>query len=194
MKFARHRTAVSMRRDRQRYLNDTEARFRMLVLVTLVMQELGVRYNQKFMAGDFDARDSGNLLLHGILTGRGGTCVTMPVLYAAIGRRLGYPLFLCYSNAHVFLRWEQPAERFNMDATAWGFLEESDEYFRNFVCPLRKSDTTRGYLTNLTPRQELACLLAQRGRCLLDHLRFAESAKHFMQVHCGSSPGSSETS
>ncbi len=63
----------------------------MLVLVMVLQRNLGVRATIiRFNAGPYDATDSRNLFLHGLLTGHGGTCVTMPVLYTAIGRRLGY--------------------------------------------------------------------------------------------------------
>ena len=46
----------------------------------------------------------------------------MPILYIAIGRRLGYPLKLVHAHGHDFVRWDEPGgERFNIDATSPGF-------------------------------------------------------------------------
>src|SRR5262245_33641980 len=56
------------------------AQFKMLVLVTVLQRDLRLRYNQAFMEGAYDGSDSRNLFVHGLLTGHGGTCVTMPVL------------------------------------------------------------------------------------------------------------------
>ncbi len=34
----------------------------------------------------------------------GGTCVSMPVLYTAVARRLGYPVKLVLAKGHAFCR------------------------------------------------------------------------------------------
>ena len=177
------KTENSLRTERHRYPLDTDGRFRMLNLVSIVLRDLGVRYNQAIMEDPFDGRDSCELLLHGILFGRGGSCVTMPLLYAAIGRRLGYPLFLCYANEHVFLRWQDQQERFNVEGTSWGFSEKSDEDLLRSGPGLKWDDVNRGYLTNLTPRHEVACLLAQRGRCLLENLQIWDALTAFHTAH-----------
>ncbi len=41
-----------------------------------------------------DWSDSRTRYIHSVLTGFGGTCASLPVLYVAIGRRLGWPLYL----------------------------------------------------------------------------------------------------
>ena len=74
--------------------NHSPNRFRMTALVTMLQRHLGVHYYLPFNEGDYNALDSQNLFIHGLLGGHGGTCVTMPVLYIAVGRRLGYPLKL----------------------------------------------------------------------------------------------------
>jgi len=78
------------RRSSAEYSHLTGNQFRLLVMVTTIQRDLGVQYNLPFTDGEYDATDSRNLFLHGILAGHGGTCVTMPVLYIAIGRRLGF--------------------------------------------------------------------------------------------------------
>jgi hypothetical protein len=67
----------------------SQARLRAEILVQVLQEDCGVRYNPDRMhAPDF--RDFGDLFLHGVLPGgRGGTCASMPVLYVAVGRRLG---------------------------------------------------------------------------------------------------------
>jgi hypothetical protein len=83
---------------------DSPGKFCMLALASLLQRQLGVHYNLSFSEGDYDGRDSRNLFLHGLLSGCGGTCVSLPVLYIAVGRRLGYPLFLVKSKEHYFAR------------------------------------------------------------------------------------------
>ena len=54
----------------------------MMALVTVLQRELGVRYDPACQDGAYCALDSRTLFIHGLLDDRGGTCVTMPVLYA----------------------------------------------------------------------------------------------------------------
>ena len=69
----------------------SEQIFQALVMVTFVQRELGVRYNFAFMEGEYDAPDQRNNFIGGVLTGFGGTCASLPILYAALGERVNYP-------------------------------------------------------------------------------------------------------
>ena len=129
----RNETSRHLYRFRQNpaEFNDSEAYFRMLTLVTVLQEDCGVRYNPERMQSPNFA-DSRDLFLHGLLTGKHqGTCVSMPVLYVAVGRRLGYPLKLVTSKAHVFARWESPdgRERLNIEATSQGLNCFPDDYY-----------------------------------------------------------------
>ncbi len=161
-------------------------KFRMMALVTVLQRELGVRYDPACEEGPYCALDPRTLFIHGLLDGHGGTCVTMPVLYVAIGRRLRYPLYLVQAREHFFVRWEEPAgERFNIEATTLGFTPRDDDHFRRWPKPIRDEEVRQGlFLRNLSPREELAAFLRERGQCWLDHLRtepaleaFAEAAR-----------------
>ena len=151
------------------------ANFRMLALVTVLQRDLGVRYDPTCKEGPYCALDPHTLFIHGLLDGRGGTCATMPVLYIAIGRRLGYPLHLVHAGEHLFVRWEEPGgERFNIEATTLGFAPSDDEYYRHWPKPISDEEVGLGYfLRNLTPQEEYAAFLRLRGQCWLDHLRTA---------------------
>lgn len=105
--------------------------------------------------------------IHGALLEAGGTCATLPVLYTAIGRRLGYPLKLVTAwgprSFHVFCRWDQPGgERFNVEVNASGVSFPDDDYYRRFgqEPSLEKAGH---FLESHRPRQELAGFLVQRG-------------------------------
>lgn len=88
--------------------NHSFGEFAMLVMATALQKDLGVRYNPDqitpvdALAG-FDFTRSQDLFINGLLEGIGGTCASMPVLYIAIGRRLGYPLKLVTRPSHSFL-------------------------------------------------------------------------------------------
>jgi regulator of sirC expression with transglutaminase-like and TPR domain len=108
----------------------------------------------------------------------------MPVLYIAVGRRLGYPLYLVQAREHFFVRWEVPhGERFNIEATALGFVPRDDEHFRRWPKPIRDEELRQGlFLQNLSPQEELAAFLRERGQCWLDHLRTRPALESFAEA------------
>jgi hypothetical protein len=80
-------------------------RFLCYFLLQVLQEDCGVRYKRKF---DPDFCQPADLFIHGILEEKrsGGTCASMPVVYVAIGRPLGYPLKLVEGRGHVFIRWD----------------------------------------------------------------------------------------
>jgi len=150
----------------------SEGYFRMLMLVTVLQQDFRVRYNPDRIGG-IDFRDSRDLFIHGLLEGpHTGTCASMPVLYAAAGRRLGYPLRLVLTHGHVFVRWDSPdgRERFNIECASRGMLSFPDEYYKTWPTPLMEGQVRKGrYLRSLGAAEELAVFVASRGHCLLDN-------------------------
>jgi hypothetical protein len=180
-------TANSLRRRaaESRYPEYSDAEFRMLVLVTVLQLRLGVHYNSVFKVGDYDGSDSRNLFIHGCLSGHGGSCATMPVLYTAVGRRLGYPLKLVKAKGHLFCRWDEPGgERFNIEATCEGFRTEPDEYYLTWPEPIPAPGIDNGwYMRSLTAREELAFFLEQRGLCSLHNLQTLRAVEAFCYAH-----------
>ncbi|MCE9552183.1 MAG: transglutaminase-like domain-containing protein [Planctomycetes bacterium] len=164
--------------------NHSEAYYRILVMVTVLQRNLGVQYNPERIHNP-DYADPRDLFVHGLLTGHGGTCVSMPVLYLAIGRRLGYPLRLVQAKAHLFLRWDDPAtgERFNIEATSQGLNCHPDEHYRQWPHTITEAEVAAShYLSSLIPREELAAFLAARGHCLHANGRLAEAAGAYDQA------------
>src|SRR5262249_32550659 len=130
---------------------------------------------------DPDFRDSRDLFIHGMIDGPGGTCSSMPVLYVAVGRRLGYPLKLVETRGHLFIRWDDPQgrcfvvpETFNVEGTGSGIASYEDDHYRTWPEPWTEADKAGGwYLKSMTPREELASVLTTRGHCLTDNGRLA---------------------
>jgi tetratricopeptide (TPR) repeat protein len=157
----------------------TENFFRIIVLVHALKTDAGLRYNperadQKNSDKPFSAKE---MLINGLLSDeRIGTCNTIPVVIAAVGRRLGYPLYLCCTHQHVWTRWDGGGERFNIEASGPNdFSDFDDDHFRSELEPMRKAGIdTSYYLKNLTPADELALFLFSRGWVLEDHKRFEE--------------------
>jgi len=134
-----------------------------------------VKYNPQRIF-DVDFTNSKDLFIHGMIDdSNGGTCASMPVLYVAVGRRLGYPLFLSHTKGHLFVRWEDASERFNIEGTN-GFNSFPDEYYHTWPFPLTEAEKNGGYfLTSTTPSQEFATFLASRAHCLHDIGRVDEA-------------------
>ena len=157
----------------------------MLIMAVVLYEDYGVRYNPAriVMPGNIDPNDhffadSRDIFLHGLLEGRKqGTCSSLPVLYIAVGRRLGYPLKLVTTKAHLFLRWESATERFDMEATGKGMNRYDDEHFKQWPFPVSDEEIrTEGFLKSLTSAEELAVFLSLRGNCLKESGRREEAA------------------
>ncbi len=157
--------------------NYSEAYFRILAMITHLQRDLSVEYNPEKRDPDvpFELEDT---FIHGIMQGDGGTCASMPVVYAAVGRRLGYPIKLVSvwadeTAGHGFARWEDGTERFNIEATNTGLNTPPDEYYRTGRYKMTlEIQRLGGYLQSKTPRQELSHFLAERA------IRWEEAGDH----------------
>jgi hypothetical protein len=178
--------ACRFRQDPARW-DGSRPLFRVHCLVSVLQLDFGVRYRPDRMAPNaaFTLEDC---FVHGILAGKGGTCASLPVIYAAVGRRLGYPLRLVTalgpSCGHRFLRWDEPGgERFNIEINNAGFDAPPDDYYRGgLYAATRHWETTAPLLRSLTPRQELACFLADRAGLWLDAGNHREAADSYIRA------------
>ena len=189
------RTVSELTRRNRRKLEESpedyrgcEAYFCALYLVSALWKVFGLRYHPKWydlkpedgMDNDFGA-DSRDQFLHGITDGPGGTCGTIPLLVAAVGRRLNYPLYVVKAKNHLFARWSDPygrwrgllgespsrPTRFNVEATNPGLQTPSDDVYRDWPRPIHPYLIECGaYLSPLMPPEEIAVSLAARATCL----------------------------
>jgi len=171
---------------------NSQARFCMVCLVTVLQQQCDVGYSLKWkeLTPDCPVPDSfgmnaGDLFIHAIMDGIGGTCGSIPVLYVAVGRRLGYPLRLVKAARHLFVRWDDPdgkhwlhSDRFNVEATAPGVHFVPDEHYRTWPHAISDEDVDAGiFLRSLSAREELAEFVATRGYCLRANGQLADAVK-----------------
>jgi len=174
----RHLYRVTDPRYADRY-RGSEAHFRAEMLAQVLQQDLGVKYDRRAV-GNFSFADPAVAFIHGMIptpapgssiqNTPGGTCASMPVLYVAVGRRLGYPLKLSTTDSHVFVRWdgedhENPRfrGRFNCETTN-GFHRFNDDYYKSWPTQLTERQIeVNGFLESLSPAEELAQFLAARG-------------------------------
>lgn len=189
--------------DNPQNFENSQGVYCVLVMITVLQRDIGVCYNParvrdpKFQdpnCFDPDFTDSRDLFINGLISGpdlpaaTGGTCSSMPVLYAAIGRRLGYPIKLVEVPGHLLARWDDPdgsfcgiRDRFNIEASGKGFASFPDEYYLTWPKPWRDIDKDCGkYLKSMTRRQELAAFLATRSCCLSDNGRFRDAVQSIM--------------
>ncbi len=188
-------------RANPREFDYSEGYFRMLMMAVVLYEDFSVRYNPARIttpanadASDHFFADSRDLFLHGLLSPAlnsqpstlnhpTGTCCSMPVLYIAVGRRLGYPLKLVTTKSHLFIRWESPTERFNLEATGKGMNRWDDDHFKRWPFPVTDEEIQAdGYLKSLTPVEELALFLSLRGHCLKEAGRMPEAIASYAEA------------
>ena len=171
---------------------DSEPRFRIQAMMTHLQRNLGVRYHPDRIAEDavFQPEDS---FVYGVIQGEGGTCGNLPVVYAAVGRRMGYPIMLASTKSHLYCRWDEgPGEtRFNIEASGEGVSFHPDDHYRTgrFAMPPETVEAC-GYLMTLFPREELAWFLCQRAECWMQEKNYGEAVLAFtwaneLAPHCG---------
>lgn len=155
------------------------------MLAQVLQEDCGIHYNMERIR-NIDFRNAKDLFIHGMIGDpNGGTCASMPVLYTAVGRRLGYPLKLVTTRGHVFVRWDDGRERFNIETTSNGGTDSyPDEHYREWPEKLTDAEVKRGhYLVSLSPAEELATSLAARGHCLLDNGHPKEAFDAYSAAH-----------
>jgi hypothetical protein len=162
--------------------------FRMLMLCVVLAEDYGIHYDERRRAGPAETAsadgffaDPSAVFVHGLLgPERKGTCSSLPALYVAVGRRLGYPLKLVTTKGHLFVRWDGQGERFNVEATARGISRFDDDYYRHWPFEISPAEeAAEGYLKSLTPSEELAVFLSIRAMCLREQGRLSETEESF---------------
>lgn len=135
---------------------------------------LGMDYNENFKATDITPqqsaalyRDASNIFLPGLLASKKGSCVSMPMLYLCIGRRLGLPVHLVSVGKHSFVRWEEPGLQLNIETTIVGkpAITDTEEIFLQTEGMTKADVAGTDWLRNLTNREIVGTLLHARGGC-----------------------------
>ncbi len=168
---------------------NSEAYFRMLVLTGVLQQDFGIKYasdkavtplpaSELVKTRDF-YKDSSDIFIHGLLSDEHrGTCASLPVLLVAVGRRLGYPLYLVSAKAHAFTRWDDPeaGERLNIEYHGNGMSTFPDEYYHEWPYPMTEAEIESGFfLKNMTSQEDLAVFMLHRGLVLEQSERYHEA-------------------
>lgn len=183
--------------NRKRFRN-SEAYYRVLMLGTVLRQDFKIAYDQKIPQQRRGLKqlktpiDPCNQYIHGLLgPSRLGSCASIPVLHIAVGRRLGYPLRLVRVPSHLFARWDDGSERFNIEASNdVGLSSPKDEFYINESRKkghwLINRDIDSGYfLGSLDTSGELGTFLHDRAVCLYSQgLRMAAFRTYALAACC----------
>jgi hypothetical protein len=166
--------------------------YRMGMLGTVLAEDLRIQYNpslEKVADKAIDSHstetwnkfftDSSDVFIHGLLSSKHyGTCSSMPFLYVAIGRRLGYPVNLAARKYHLYARYDEGnGEHLNLEATEnRGFSTPSDEEYRTGKPSMTEEEIRgMGWLRPLSNREVLAICLLNRSSCLRSMGRYQEA-------------------
>lgn len=154
------------------------AYFKVLLMVCVLQEDCGIHYDWE-QIGRTDYGNPNDWLIQGLFNkDRSGTCSTMPVLYVAIGRRLGFPMYLVTTKGHMFARWESAdgKQRFNIEGTNHGMNCYSDEFYKSWPYKIDDEeikDSSR--LKSLSGAEEFALFLQIRGNILESQNRMPEA-------------------
>lgn len=178
-------------RDPAEYENSL-AFYKMGMLITVVRKDYKACYNPALIMpptvqnnrDDSFYNNASDIFLQGLLSDRKmGTCSSMPVLYVAIARRLGYPVHLVSAKGHLFCRWDDGKERMNFEGTGEGIRTDPDSKYMEWPFKISQQELSHStYLKNLNPQQELAIFLSLRADCLIANGRNAEALTALSQA------------
>lgn len=173
--------------NREKYDGSYE-KFRAVNLGLTLKNDLHCGYNAELVSsGAMDDiqdmrffKNSKDLFLHGFIEQRTGSCSSLPVLMTAVGRRCGYPLYLVTCKGHLFCRWDDGKQRFNIETACPGVDTQLDESYKQWPHPATEEEIeSEGYLKNLTSLEELGVFCDLRGANLQANGRFSEALEAY---------------
>ena len=139
------------------------------------IRSLGIDYNDEFRTTSATQeqvvamyRDERNVFLTGLMATRRGSCVSMPMIYLCVGRKLGYPVHLVMVGNHLFIRWQESTDLYlNIETTiaSQTAVAENEDVFLEAEGLTRAEIAGTNWLRNLSNREIVASLLFARSGC-----------------------------
>ena len=164
-------------REPMRYDN-SYAKYRAVNLALTIKEDFRCRYQKAHIRSgamtDFTSprffRNPDDVFVSGLLRRRLGTCSSFPVLLVALGRRLGYPLYLKLTGGHMFCCWDDGKERFNLETNGDAVDTPSDEHYLKEPCygmaaRSQREMTAERLMVKLTNAEALSVFLETAGYC-----------------------------
>lgn len=138
--------------------NDPEVHIR--ALNTVLHRDGGFRYDRDSF---YSRADFSHYFLNHILDTKKGMCYSMPLLYAAVAQRAGYPLRFVHVPDHFFLRYDRAGFRgSNVEATSGGKHIPDDDYIRRFKVSKRGMESG-SYMRMITKRELLGEMVSMNA-------------------------------
>ncbi|MHC4360790.1 MAG: tetratricopeptide repeat protein [Planctomycetota bacterium] len=129
------------------------------VINDYLFKELGFKSIDK-------ADNPDDLFLHSVLDKKRGYCLSLSILYLAVGERLGLPLYGVVVPGHFFVRYDDGNRQFNIETTSKGALTNDEHYIEKFKVPQNQADNI--YMANLSKLQTLGCFFNNLGSVYID--------------------------
>lgn len=112
-----------------------------------------------------DHTDPKQKFIHGLFLSGEGTCCNLPVLYTAISRRLGYPVYIAQAPQHAYCRWEKQDDtplNFEVISRKGIWFPTDDEVLATSInrCP---QSWKRSLFRSMTARELLGYFLLLRA-------------------------------
>jgi hypothetical protein len=173
---------------------NNKGHFKAICMVTFAVMDYGIEYNpdriesvDKLSPNNVFFADSRDVFINGMLQRNPpmGTCSSLPVLWVAIGRRIGYPLCMSNTMLHFFVRWKTEKDSFDFEGTQNGCGINDDDFYRTWPVSVDdKKIKYWGLLTDFTRKEELMHFLVTRGDCLAANKRFVEARRAYIMAYC----------
>ena len=138
---------------------NSDPEYRIRALNTYLYKNKGIEFDLSDPLG----KNIYNRLIIGPIDNKKGNCVSLPLLYAVIAQRLGYPVHFVSVPHHLFLRYVDPSlKRQNIETTSGGSYATNSSYIRKFK--ISKKSIRKGlYMRTMTNREVLGELIAQNA-------------------------------
>lgn len=160
--------------------------FNSICMVTFAVKGFGVMYDpskietvDNLSSNDDFFADSKGIFLNGLLQTDQpmGTCSSLPVYWIALGRRLGYPLYMSNTFMHFFVRWDDlSGDRFNFEGSQNGCGITDDDHYKEWPTKVDEGKIEYyGLLSSFSRKEELMHFLIARGTCLRANKRYKEA-------------------
>ncbi len=136
------------------------------------------------------ANDPNDLFLHSVMDRRQGYCLSLSILYLALGERLGLNLYGVVVPGHFFVRYDRGRMRFNIETTSNGASPPDSHYITKFNVPDGGRDAI--YMKSLTKRQTLGCFFNNLGN-VYNEIGDLDTARVALERAVAINPGLSES-
>ena len=119
-------------------------------------QELGFQIDP----ADLLSTPLSGLLMNQVIDKKRGTCLSLSILYLALGQHLNLPFYGVHVPGHFFVRYDDGKERINIETTRQGETLPDDYYLQTYFYGQKNQSQ---YLKNLDDREVVAVYLSNLG-------------------------------